>query len=144
MMGRPEFPVSHARAHAAQDDRVAVVGHVNFDLFERAAGQERRGGADERNEAAVGQSRRNADHVLLGDADIDQPIRKRLLEADEVARSDAVVADRDDAFVALGQVDQRLGEGDAAIEGRRRRDNGGVHHTSSFSASSTCSGDGAL
>jgi hypothetical protein len=34
----------------------------------------------------------DADEVLLGDADVDQPVRELLAEADEVARADGVVA----------------------------------------------------
>ena len=76
-----------------------AVGDVGLDLLERAAGEERRGGADERDQPAVGQAGADADEVLLGDADVDQPVGELLAEADEVARADGVVADGDDARV---------------------------------------------
>ena len=96
-MGRAEFAIGHARAHAAENDRKTVVGDVDLDLLERAAGQERRRAADEGNEAAIGEARGHADHVLLGDPDIDEAVGKQLLELREIARADAVVADGDDA-----------------------------------------------
>jgi hypothetical protein len=96
------------------------------------------------NEAAVRQPRAYANHVLLGDAYIDEAVGKKLLKTSEIARTDAVVADGDDPLIGLRKLDQCFGEGDAAIEGRRRFVGSGAHQASSFSASSTCSGDGTL
>ena len=75
-----------------------------------------RGGADEGREAAIGEAGGDADHVLLGDADVDEAIGKFLLEGDEIARADAVIADRDDTLVGARKLDQSLGEGLPAIE----------------------------
>ena len=116
---RPESTIGHARTYAAKHDREAVVGDVDLDLLERPTGQEGTSAADERYESAVGETRADADHVLFGDADIDEPFGEQLLEADQIAGADAVVADSDDALVGLGEFDQRLGEGDSAVEGWR-------------------------
>ena len=144
MMGRPEFAIGHSRAHAAQNDRKTVVGRVDLDLLQGAPCQEWRRSANERNETADGEAGGHPDHVLLGDADIDQALGEQLLELHKVARTDAVVADRDDARVRLRELDERLGEGLTTIErldlGCCRRG----HRASSLRASSTCSGDGTL
>jgi hypothetical protein len=143
-MSRPELAIGHSGAHSAEDDVIAVVCGVDLDLLQAPPGQERRGAADERNKAAVGETRGNADHVLFGDPDVDQAIGKQLLELHEVARADAVVADRDDARIRLSEFGERLGKHLTAIErfdfGCRRR----IHQTSSLRASSICSGDGTL
>ena len=76
----PQLAVGHARALAAQDDVRVAVGDVGLDLLERAAGQERRGGRDERDQPAVGQAGADADQVLLGDADVDQAVGELLAE----------------------------------------------------------------
>ena len=55
VMRRAEFPVGHAGALPAQDNARLTVGDVNLDLLERPAGQEGRSGADEGDQAAVGQ-----------------------------------------------------------------------------------------
>jgi len=144
MMGRTELAIGHAGAHAAQHDMIAVIGDVGLHLLERAAGQEGRCAADERHEAAIRKAGGDADHVLLGDADIDEAVRERLLEAPEIGRADAVVADGDDALIRLRELDQRLGEGLAAVEGGGRGGDGGVHQRSSSSARATCSADGTL
>src|SRR5262245_51240733 len=116
MMRWTEFAIGHPGAHAAQCDRKAVIGDVDLDLLECTTGQERRGATNERDEAAIGKAGSNPDHVLLRDADIDEPIRKQFLELDEIARADAVVANRDDPFVIPGERNERLREGLTTIE----------------------------
>ena len=74
------------------------------------------------NPAAVGQSRGHADHVLLGDADIDQPIGEGPLERVELAGADRVVDDADDAMVVVRQLGQglrRTRPGSRSAAGRR-------------------------
>ena len=144
VMRRPELTIGHARTHAAKYDREAVIGDVDLDLLERPTGQEGTSAADEGNESGVGETRTDADHVLLSDADVDEPFGEQLLEANQVAGTDAVVADSHDAFVGLREFDQRFGEGDSAVKGWRGILDGSVHHTSSFSASSICSCVGTL
>jgi hypothetical protein len=48
--------------------------------------------------------------VLLGDADVDQPVGVGGAEAAEVGRADRVVADGDDPLVRGGQLDEGLRE----------------------------------
>src|SRR5690606_31498532 len=107
-----------------------------LDLFGGTAGEERPGGADERDQAGRGQSGGHAHHVLLGDADVDEAVRVGLLEPAEVGRADRVIADGDDPLVVGGQFDQGLGECLAVVES--------LGHASSSSASATCSAVGTL
>ena len=111
-----EFAIGDARRLADELHVGVGIGDVDLDLFERAGGEEAGRGADEGNLAAIGEPRADADHVLLGDADIDHALGKALLEAGELRRADAVVDDGDDALVALGDVLQRRGECVAAVE----------------------------
>jgi hypothetical protein len=143
-MRRAELAISHPRAHSAEHDREAIIGDVDLDLFEGPSSQEGTRSANKRKETSVRQPRAHSNHVLLGDAHIDEPVRKKLLKPSEIARTDAVVADSDDPLIGLRKLDQCFREGDAAIEGRRRFVGSSVHQASSFSASSTCSGDGTL
>src|SRR5947209_14518563 len=83
------------------------VGDVGLDLLERAAREKRRGPADEGQQAAIRQPGADADHVLLGDADIDKPLRPPRFEGDELRGTNGVVADRDDLLIALGQTLER-------------------------------------
>ena len=142
-MRRAELSVGHAGALPAQHDVDVAVGRVGLDLLERAAGQERRGGRDEGQQAAVGQAGADADEVLLGDADVDQPLGELLAEADEVARADGVVADGDDALVLARQRDQLLRERLAAVVRLGVLRNEG-HRESSWIAASTCWASGTL
>ena len=143
-MGRPELAIRHSGAHPAKDHRIAVVGDVHLDLLETPAGQERRRAADEGQETAIGEACGHADHILLGDPDIDEAVGERFLELGQIAGADAVVADSDDARIGAGELDERFGEGRAAVEGFCLRGDGSVHCASSFNASSTCSGLGTL
>src|SRR5438552_9368336 len=77
-------------------------------------------------------------------ANVVLPILKQFLGLDEIARADAVVANRDDPFVGFRERDQRLRESLTAVEKRPLRGAGGAHHASSLSASSICSREGTL
>jgi hypothetical protein len=89
---------------------VLRVRHIGLDLLGGAAAEERSGGADEGDQAGGGEARADADHVLLGDADVDQPVGVGGAEAAEVGRADRVVADGDDPLVRGGQLDEGLRE----------------------------------
>ena len=119
MVGRTEFAVGHPRTHATQNDVVPAVGHVRLDLLERPAREEGGGRADERNESGAGEAGADSDEVLLGDADVDQTVGEFVAEADQVARPDRVVADRDDPLVTARQGDEFVGERDAIVEADR-------------------------
>src|SRR5699024_8858135 len=116
--------------------------HIGLDLLQCPAGEERAGAADERHQTGGRQTRPDPDHVLLGDAHVDQPVRERLPEGDQVGGADRVVAHGHDPLVLGGQRDQLLGErGAVVVDGR-----GGVGecHTSSLVARATCSAVGTL
>ena len=116
VMGGPEFSVSDARRLPDELHVRIRVSHVGLDLLQGAGGEEARGGAHKRDLAAIGEPGADADHVLLGDADIDRALRPPLAEAAELGRSNAVVDDDHDPVVALGNLVERGGEGVAAIE----------------------------
>jgi hypothetical protein len=107
VVGGAEFAVRHSGAHATQLHVAVRVRHVSFDLFQRSCGQEAGCGRHEGNATTVGQPGRHADHVLLGNPDIDQPIRKGPLERIELAGTDGVIDDAYDAVIFVRQ----LGEG---------------------------------
>ena len=149
MVRRAELAVGETGAHGAEHGREVAVGDVGLDLLGCATGKEGTGGADEGQEPAIGQTGGDADHVLLGDADVDQTIRELLGEGAEIARSNGVVAHRNDALVGSRQFDQRFDKGLPAIEGRYGGDLCGfvsAHFAapSSAFARSNCSADGTL
>ena len=118
---RSELAIGHAGTDAAELHIGLRVGDVGLDLLERAAGEEARGAADERDLAAVGEPGAGADEVLLGDADVDQALREAIAETVQLRGADRVVADRDDVAVGLGQCHQRRREGVPAVVQLRRR-----------------------
>src|SRR6202042_938449 len=71
VMRRAQLAVGQARALPAQDDACLAIGHVRLDLLERPAGEEWRGG--------------DAHEILLGDPDIDHPVRELSLELGQIA-----------------------------------------------------------
>src|SRR3546814_5650940 len=105
-----------AARNAAQLHIGEAVGAIGLDLLHRARGQEAGGAADERNLAAIGEPGADADHILLGDADVDQPLGKAVAELAELGRSDRIIDHRDDERVGGGQVLDRADIGDVAIE----------------------------
>lgn len=108
MMRRAEFSVRDAGTHPAEFHVRLRVRDVGLDLFERAPGEEAGCRRDERDPAAVRQPGRDADHVLLGDPDVDQPVRERLPETVQLARSDRVVDHANDPMIRLGKLGQRF------------------------------------
>jgi hypothetical protein len=84
VVGGAKLAIGHPRT---DPDKLHVgpgIGNIGLDLLERAPGQERRGSADIRHLSAVRQAGAHADHVLFGDADIDQAIRKPVAEPDKL------------------------------------------------------------
>ena len=114
-MCRPQFAVGHPAAHAAEFDVGVRVGHVGLDLFERPPGQEGGCTADKGDQAAVGQSGPYTDHVLLGDAHVDEPDRVHLAELVQLARADRVVDDGDDALILRCELAELIFKGIATI-----------------------------
>src|SRR4029450_10661230 len=97
--------------------RVAIrIRAVGFDLFQRPRGQEAGCGRYKSNATAIGQPGGHANHVLLGDADVDQPIRKGSLERVELARANRVVDDPHDAVVLVRQFGQGFDVRVATVE----------------------------
>src|SRR4249919_1169024 len=105
MMGRPKFAIGHSRTHAAENDRQSVIGRVDLDLFERATRQEGRGATNERHKTADGEPGGNPDHILFSDSNVDETIGEQFLKLAEVARTDTVVADRDNAWIRVCKFD---------------------------------------
>ena len=80
MVGGAQVSVCVAGALRAQLDVVAGVSGIHFDLFHSARGEEGPGSRNEWNPAGVCEPRRNAHHVLFGDAHVDGAVRVGLLE----------------------------------------------------------------
>ena len=88
---------------------------VARDLVEGAL-QEGRVDADHRAQPAHRQSRRERDGVLLGDADVEEAIRKALRELEEPGGRCHRGGDRDDPLVFLGRLAQRFAEDVGPVE----------------------------
>ena len=83
VVGRSKLAVGHA---GGLPDKLHVevgVGDIGLHLLQRAAGQKAGCGGNKGDATAVCQTCADADHVLLGNADIDQAIGMLLLEAAE-------------------------------------------------------------
>ncbi len=112
---RAERAVGQPARHAAHFDVALAVAEVDLHLFHSARREKTRRAAHEGDFAGRGQSGAHADQVLLGDAHVDEALRKALAEAGNVGRADRIVGDRDHAGIGLGQRLQRLSKGLAAI-----------------------------
>ena len=116
VVGRPQLPVRDAPADAHQLDVGSRVGGIDLDLLERAAGQERRGGAHERDAAPVGEPGADAHQVLLRDTHVDDPRRgtpcRTMLTLVDPRESLTTTTTRGSA---ADQVEERLREGVAAV-----------------------------
>ena len=116
VMRGTELAVRHAARHPTELDIVPAVGEIDLDLFERPPRQEAGSRAGERNLPGGGEPRAHAHHVLLRDADVDQPLGEPGAELLEIGRADRVVDDGDDSRIPLGQGDESVSERRAAIE----------------------------
>ena len=98
-------------------DRHARIGAIGADLLgaeQRAEGGEGRGEGDH---AAGGHAGGGRDHVLLGDAEVEEALRMARLEFHRAVGGGEVGGQHDDARVAVGEVGELLAE----HEGRHRR-----------------------
>ena len=115
MVRRTQLAVGHTAAHATEFDVGVRVGQVGLDLFERPPGQEGGRATDKGDQTAVGQSGAHPDHVLLGDAHVDEPDRVHLAELVQLARADRVVDDGDDALILRCELAELIFKGIATI-----------------------------
>ena len=67
------------------------VAEIDLHLLHRSRGQKARRSADVGNHAAIGQARRHSHHVLLGDAHIDEALRKLRAEVLQLGRRNRIV-----------------------------------------------------
>ena len=87
------LPEAHAAVRGDDLDVEVLVADVGAHLLERAHAGERRHGADERQQAALGHAGGDAEQVLLGDADVEEALRELVLEhADLGARARSAVS----------------------------------------------------
>ncbi len=115
VMGRPELAVGHAAADTHELHVGRAVGGVDLDLLEGAAREERRGCADERDLAAVGQPGRHPHQVLLGDAHVDDALGKGPGDLGHLRGAERIVDHGDDAGIGGHEVQERVREGVAAV-----------------------------
>ena len=92
-----------------EDDRQVQEPDVEVGLVE---GPREEGGVDrdDRLQAAHGHPRGRGDGVLLGDPDVEEPVRELCLEVEESRRTRHRRGEGDDALVAFRRVDERVGE----------------------------------
>ena len=123
-MRQPVHPVLEPSADA-HDPHGEMVQHgaVAHELV-RAERRERRDRVRERDEPGLGETGGDADHVLLGHADVEEPVREPLRERLD-HREAEVTREQDDPLVLLRELDERP-------------DEGRPHAATSFMARSNC------
>src|ERR1700685_3366428 len=92
------------------DDGQSVQTDVEVPLVD-GAGQEGRVDRDDRVETGHRHAGRRSQGVLLGDADVEEPLREVVLEAQQARWSRHGGSDGNDLVVYLGGGDERLREG---------------------------------
>ena len=106
VVGDAVVAVVEAAADADDPHRQLVQDRAVADELVRAERRERRDRVDERDEARLGEAGRDADHVLLGDADVEEAVREPLGERLEHGEAE-VAGEQDDPLVLLGELDER-------------------------------------
>ena len=108
----------------ADDAHRQVVQHgAVADELVRAQGRERRDRVDERHVAGLGQARRHAHHVLLGDADVEEAIGVALGERLDGHEAE-VAGQQQDARIGVGELGERRDEGVSHAATLQRLDGG--------------------
>jgi len=87
------------------------LGNHHANLIEHAGGSEAGERAGHRDETQRGQTGRHTNHVLLRDADLEEPFRHRLPEIIHFRRRSEVGVENDDILVHLTDLRQRFSEG---------------------------------
>ena len=104
------MPVLEPAADADDPHRQMVQHGAVADELVRPERRERRDRVDEGDEPRLGEAGRDAEHVLLGDADVEEPVREPLRERLD-HREAEVAGEQDDPLVVLGELDERPDEG---------------------------------
>jgi len=112
-------PEAHARVMGQQPDRHARVGAVRPELLAGEQREIRRERPGERDEAGRRHAGRDRHHVLLGDADVEEPIRMARGEIDGAVGVGEVGGEHDDPRIRVGEVRERLA-GDERGDALRR------------------------
>ena len=79
VVGNAVGPVAETGVHSVYLHIAPRIADVNLELFIGTGNQKRRGVTRNRNYPAVGHTRRHAHQVLLGNAHVDDPVRKQVL-----------------------------------------------------------------
>ena len=99
--------VADARADADERRRHVGIAHVVLDLLQRPRREKAGRRHAERLLSRRGQSGRDADQVLLGDADFDDLLRQRLAERPEFSRTSRIARDGDDIAISSSKFFER-------------------------------------
>ena len=124
-MAHAEAAVHKAAAHAYDLHVRAVIRAVVPDLFQGAQHREIADGVDQHGPAGGRKPRGHADHALLRDAGVDQPVRKAFMDPAEHAEAQ-IACNQYDPFVLLHFL----------FKDPRKRVSHGLCASSSFSAAS--------
>ena len=106
MVGRTEPRIGQAGADRDDGDRHVVIADIGADLFEAARRHERGDRVGDRPQPRHRHAGRDAHHVLLGDAAIEEAARMLVLELVEQPVAD-VARQHDDAFVLIAELGHR-------------------------------------
>ena len=107
---QPVHPVLETAADADDPHRQAVQHRPVADELVRPERGERRDRVGERDVPGLGEARRDPDHVLLRDADVEEPVREPLGERLDDGEAE-VAREQDDALVLRGELDECPDEG---------------------------------
>ena len=86
-------------------DDLRALARLVVDLLVRARGEEAREGVDDGEEAVACEAGRGGDHVLLGDAALEEAVGMGVLEAADAAVGGEVGVEHDELGLALGELD---------------------------------------
>ena len=78
VVGGAQSAIAHPRADPDNPDRLVGIGDVVFDLFEATGGDETRRRSGKHFLSGRGQAGRDTDHILFGNAELDNLIRQSL------------------------------------------------------------------
>ena len=110
VMGAAERRIDHAGAHADHGDRQVLIAEIVAHHLERPIEREGRDRIGEGLAALEREAGADADHALLGDADIDEALGILLAELRHAAGRRDVGDDDVDVGIGAGRLVERLGE----------------------------------
>ena len=108
VMGGARLAERDARMSGDDLDVQVLVADVRAHLLGAAQRRERGEGGDHRPQAGLGEASRHAEHGVLGNAHIEEPIRKLLSETPDLGRAREVRSERHEIGISFSQLGEHL------------------------------------